>query len=271
MGIAVLLTLGAATRGLQDGRARLVGYAAAAVLAILAAIFLTRAPSEASSVISATVFLTVPVVGSVLAVGLAIGFAFVLVRIFRTRRFFWLVHIAAVSIWIVFVLFCSMFAKSMTMLNVDLVLTLLMIVAAVLLALGVQREIDAFEITVTLAAAFILIELPLIAALLPYPEQLKQSIAAIAVLTPGCVALWAGSKMLAEPSQQRAGMSRLAVSSLLYYLLLALVWSITGIDIPDLINELASSVVSFLTIPLVLLLVAAGESGARVTRPSSPD
>jgi hypothetical protein len=110
---------------------------------------------------------------------------------------------------------------------------------------------------------------------------LQQSLAVIALLTPGVAALLAGAKMLGETSEQdfppslrspqRAGMSRLAVSSLLYYLLLALVWAITGIDIPDLINKLATSVVSFLTIPLVLLLVAAGESGARVTHPSPLD
>jgi hypothetical protein len=128
----------------------------------------------------------------------------------------------------------------------------------------VQRKIDGFEITVTLAVTFLLIELPLIAALLPYPEVLKQSLAAIALLTPGCAALWAGSKMLAEPSEQRPGMTRLAMSSLLYYLLLALVWPIKDIDIPGLINGLVGSVVSFLSVPLVLLLVAAGESGARV-------
>lgn len=97
------------------------------------------------------------------------------------------------------------------------VLILLMIVAAVLLALGRQRAIDAFEITVTLAVTFILIELPLIAGLLPYPETVKLFIAAVALLTPGLAALWAGTRMLAEPSEQRAGMSRLATSSLLYY------------------------------------------------------
>jgi hypothetical protein len=270
IGIAVLLALGAATGRLGDRRARLAIYAAAAVLAILAAIFLTRAPGEANSAFSPKV-VSVPVVVSVLAVGLASSFAFVVVRIRRTRRYAWFVHVAAVLMWIVFVFFCSLFAKSMTMVNVDAVLTLLMTVAAVLLALGVQREIDAFEITVTLAATFILIELPLIAGLLPYPESLKHTIAAIALLTPGCVALWAGSKMLAEPTEQRAGMSRLAIGSLLYYLLLALVWPIEGIDIPALINGLVSGVLGFVTIPLVLLLVAAGESGARVTRPSSPD
>ena len=269
VGIAVLLALGAVTGGLRDRRARLATYAAAAVLAILAAIFLTRPPDAGSSGLAPNV-VNLPLAVFVLAVGLAVGFVFMLVRIRRTRRSTWLVYVAAVLIWAVIVVLWMLFAKTMTMLNVDVVLTLLMTVAAVLLALGVQREIDAFEITVTLAATFILIELPLIAAQLRYPEQLKQSIAAIALLTPGCAALWAGSKMLAKPSDQRAGMSRLAVSSLLYYLLLALVWAIKDIDIPGLINSLVGVVLTFLTVPVVLLLVAAGESGARVTRPSSP-
>jgi hypothetical protein len=65
-------------------------------------------------------------------------------------------------------------------------------------------------------------------------------------------------------------MSRLAVSSLLYYLLLALVWAV-DMDVPDLMNKLAGVALSFLTVPLVLLLVAAGESAAPITRPSSPD
>lgn len=263
IGAVVLLTLGAATGGLRDRRARLATYGVAAVLAVLTAIVLTHGHSTGGSAFSPKM-LSVPVVVSVLAVGLAIGFVFMLVRIRRTRRFTWLVQIAAVLIWMMFLVFCSLFAKSMTMLNVDVVLTLLMIVAAVLLALGVQRKIDAFEITVTLAATFILIELPLIAALLPYPEALNLSFAAVALLTPGLAALWAGSKMLAEPSEQRAGMSRLAVSSLLYYLLLALVWPIEGIDIPGLINGLVAGVLGFVTIPIVLLLVAAGESGARI-------
>jgi hypothetical protein len=140
--------------------------------------------------------LNVPLVVSVLVVCLVIGLICVLVRIVRTRRFAWLVYVAAVVVW---------------------VLILLMIVAAVLLALGRQRAIDAFEITVTLAVTFILIELPLIAGLLPYPETVKLFIAAVALLTPGLAALWAGTRMLAEPSEQRAGMSRLATSSLLYY------------------------------------------------------
>jgi hypothetical protein len=270
IGVAVLLALGAATGRLGDRRARLVTYAAALVLAILAAIFLTHAPGEGISDLSPKV-LNMPVVGSVLGVGLTIGVVCMVVRIRRTRRFTWFVQVAAVVIWIVFAVFCALFAKTMTMLNVDVALTLLMTVAAVLLALRVQRKIDAFEITVTLAATFILIELPLITALMPYPQRLNQTIAAIALLTPGCVALWAGTKMLAEPSEQRAGMSRLAVSSLLYYLLLALVWAIESIDIPGLISLLVTSVVGFLTIPLVLLLVAAGESGAYVTRQRPAD
>jgi hypothetical protein len=216
IGVAVLLALSSATGGLRDRRARVAIYGVAAALAILAAIFLTRAPSAGGWTFDPKL-LSIPLVGSILAASLAIGFLFVLVRICRTRRYAWFVHVAAVLIWVAIVGLGSLFAKTMTMLNVDVVLTLLMIVAAVLLALGVQREIDAFEITVSLAATFILIELPLIAALLPYPETLKQSIAAIALLTPGCAALWAGSKMLAEPSEQRAGMSRLAVSCLLYY------------------------------------------------------
>ncbi|HEX7826381.1 MAG TPA: hypothetical protein VF477_15880 [Mycobacterium sp.] len=261
IGVAVLLALGVATGSLRGRRARLVAYGLASILAMLAAILVTRVHGAGGSAVSPTMF-NGTVVVSVLAVGLAIGFVVMLVQICRTRRFAWLVHVAAVVFWMVFLVFWAVFAKEMTMLNVDVVLTLLMIVAAVLLALGVQRKIDAFEITVTLAVTFLLIEVPLIAPLLPYPEVLKQSLAAIALLTPGCAALWAGSKMLAEPSEQRAGMTRLAIGSLLYYLLLALVWPIVGIDIPGLINGL-SGVVGFLAIPLVLLLVAAGESGAR--------
>lgn len=269
IGVAVLLTLSSATGGLRNRRARLATYAVSAVLAILAAILFTRAHSAGGSAFSPTM-LNFPVVGSVLGVGLAMGVVFMVVRIRRTRRFTWLVYVAAVLIWVMILALWPLVAKPMTMMNIDLVLTLFMILAAVLLAFGVQREIDAFEITVTLAATFILIELPLIAALLPYPETLKLSIAAAAVLTPGFAALWAGTKMLAEPSDQRAGMSRLAVSSLLYYLLLALVWAV-DMDVPDLMNKLAGVALTFLTVPLVLLLVAAGESAARVTRPSSPD
>jgi hypothetical protein len=269
IGVAVLLTLSAATGGLRNRRARLATYAVSAVLATFAAILFTRAHSAGGSAFSPTM-LNIPVVGSVLAVGLATGIVCMVVRIRRTRRFTWLVYIAAVLIWVVILALWPLVAKPMTMMNIDLVLTLFMILAAVLLAFGVQREIDAFEITVTLAATFILIELPLIAALLPYPETLKLSIAAVAVLTPGLAALWAGTKMLAEPSDQRAGMSRLAVSSLLYYLLLALAWAV-DMDVPDLMNKLAGVALTFLTVPLVLLLVAAGESAAPITRPSSPD
>jgi hypothetical protein len=279
IGVAVLVTLSAATGGLRNRRARSATYAVSAVLSILAAILFTRAHSAGGSAFSPTM-LNFPVVGSVLAVGLAIGIVCMVVRIRRTRRFTWLVYVAAVLVWVAILALWPLVAKPMTMMNIDLVLTLFMILAAVLLAFGVQREIDAFEITVTLAATFILIELPLIAALLPYPDTLKLSIAAVAVLTPGFAALWAGTKMLAEPSDQdhppslrspqRAGMSRLAVSSLLYYLLLALVWAV-DMDVPDLMNKLAGVALSFLTVPLVLLLVAAGESAAPITRPSSPD
>jgi len=270
VGVAVLLALGAATGGIRDRKARLATYAVAAVLAILAAIFVTRAPGAGGSAFPPTV-LNFALVGSLLAVGLAIGIVCMLVRIRRTRRFTWLVYVAAVVIWmVIWLMLKPWLAPQMTMLNIDLVLTLFMILAAVLLAFGVQREIDAFEITVTLAATFILIELPLITALLPYPETLKLSIAAVAVLSPGLAALWAGTRMLAQPSEQRAGMSRLALSSLLYYLLLALQWAV-GIDVTALMKGLEGVALNLLTVPLVLLLVAAGESGARITPSSSRD
>src|SRR6185312_3632762 len=121
---------------------------------------------------------TAAVVGGI---GLVAGVIGVVVLIVVRRRLAWLVYLGAVLLWIVVLqVLKPWWAPDMTMLNLDVALTLLLTIAAVLLARGVQRDIDAFEITVTMAVTFLVIELPLISGLMPLPETITLWVAVTA-------------------------------------------------------------------------------------------
>lgn len=105
--------------------------------------------------------------------GLVVGVLAVIVLIVAKRRLAWLVCLAAVAMWVVlFQVLKPRWAPDMTTLDLDLMLTLLLTVAAVVLARGMQREVDAFEITVTMAVTFLVIELPMVSGLMPFSDPI---------------------------------------------------------------------------------------------------
>jgi hypothetical protein len=148
-----------------------------------------------------------------------------------------------------------------TGLNIDPALTLLLLIAAVVWIRGGQHLVDGFEIVVTLVVLSVLIELPLVLDMLPEPAQ--RGVLLAALLTPAIANIWKHPSGLDPELPGRPALRALAVTCLGYATLARLVWTI-GISGGDLINNLSTQMLNFLSVPIALLLVAAG-SAARPT------
>ena len=95
------------------------------------------------------------------------------------------------------------------------------------------------------------------------PEPARRGLLIAAVLTPPSASIWTHLSGLDPELAGRPALRALAVTCLGYATLAGLVWTI-GISGGDLINNLSTQVLSFLSVPIALLLVAAG-SAARPT------
>ena len=147
-----------------------------------------------------------------------------------------------------------------TGLNIDLPQTLLLLIAAVAWMPGGQHLVDGFEIVVTVVVVSVLIELPMVLDMLPALAQ--RGVLLAALLTPAIASIWKHLSGLDPELAGRPALRALAVTCLGYATLAALVWTI-GISGGDVINSLSTQVL-FLSVPIALLLVAAG-SAARPT------
>ena len=148
-----------------------------------------------------------------------------------------------------------------TGLNIDLPQTLLLLIAAVAWMPGGQHLVDGFEIVVTVVVVSVLIELPMVLDMLPALAQ--RGVLLAALLTPAIASIWKHLSGLDPELAGRPALRALAVTCLGYATLAALVWTI-GISGGDVINSLSTQVLNFLSVPIALLLVAAG-SAARPT------
>jgi hypothetical protein len=126
---------------------------------------------------------------------------------------------------------------------------------------GGQHLVDGFEIIVTVVVLSVLIELPMVLDMLPEPARRGLLIAAL--LTPAIASIWKHLSGLDPELAGRPALRALAVTCLGYATLVGLVWTI-GISGGDLINNLSTQVLNFLSVPIALLLIAAG-SAARPT------
>jgi hypothetical protein len=108
-----------------------------------------------------------------------------------------------------------------TGLNIDLPLTLLLLIAAVAWMRGVQHLVDGFDIIVTVV---VLIELPMVLDMLPEPAQRGLLIAAL--LAPAIASIWKHLSGLDPQLPGRPALRALAVTCLGYATLAGLVWTI---------------------------------------------
>jgi hypothetical protein len=278
IGVAAVIGIALLAGRARAHRARLVAYASAAIVAMGAAVLIPR-PVRVGGTPSPEFGLTILVGGAVIGVGLLAGVAAIVVIAIRRRRYAWLIYLGAVLSWILVIAGLKpLWAADMELLNFDLALSILLTGAAVLLAVKLQTTIDAFEITVTFAVMFLVIEVPLIGALMPAPDQAKRWLAVFALAGAAIGTVWSLTAALARASERSSAVVRLATSTLLYYLFLALAWLLPPAS-TDAIKSIPGAVQPFLTIPLVLLLVAAGEAAMKsddegvppVTHPSFPE
>lgn len=174
------------------------------------------------------------------------------------KRTSWLVYLAVVAVWVLGRhVVAGQLAPEMTMLNVDLPLTVLLTAAAGVWALGRRSTVDPFEIAATMTITFFLVELPLLGALLPNPPLVKLWLTVLALVTAAVGAVWGSTATLSKPAEQRDGFVSLCTSTLLLYLLLALAWTQADGAATAVVDGIAGLVVGYLSIPVVLLLVAA--------------
>src|SRR5581483_1893271 len=101
---------------------------------------------------------------------------------------------------------------------------------------------------------FLLIEAPLLLELLP--QQLQLIPLFIAVLGPGVVIAWKETAALRDAALTRQAMIRLATTSLVYCQIATVFW-LTDFDVPDYMMRLSDFSLAYMSVPLLLLLVAA--------------
>jgi hypothetical protein len=198
---------------------------------------------------------------ALLITGLLVGIGVLLVLAVKSRQVRLGVYLHAVALWVGVLVTLSRVVPGTTGLNIDLAPTLLLLIAAVAWMRGGQHFVDGFEIIVTVVVLSVLIELPMVLDMLPEPAQRGLLIAAL--LTPAIASIWKHLSGLDPGLAGRPALRALAVTCLGYATLAALVWSI-GISAGDVINNLSTQVLNFLSVPIALLLVAAGS----VARPT---
>jgi hypothetical protein len=175
----------------------------------------------------------------------------------RTRQVRLGVYLLAVVVWVAVLVTLSRVAPGTTGLNIDLALTLLLLVAGLAWMAGGQHLVDGFEIVLTTVVLSVLIELPI--ALNALPEIAQRGLLVAALISPGVASMWRHLRYLDPALAGRPAIRGLAVTCLGYSTLAGIVW-IFGSSVADLINSLSTVVLGFVSVPVALLLVAAASS-----------
>jgi hypothetical protein len=123
-----------------------------------------------------------------LIIGLLVGIGVLLVLAVKTGQLRLGVYLLAVALWVAVLVILSRVVPGTTALNIDLALTLLLLIAAVAWMRGRQHLVDGFEIIVTVVVLSVLIELPMVLDMLPEPTRRALLIAAL--LTPAIASIW---------------------------------------------------------------------------------
>lgn len=257
LGLGALVTLGFLSRRAQRTRGRTAAYLAAAGIAVATALALTPLSTMAASppIGKAVTDPLEVVMRAIMLLALIAAAVWLFVSAITRRRFGWLTYAFTVFAWMVVVSVWHSVAPPVQLMNFDLALTVLLGVAAGLYALGIQRAIDGLEIVVAIVVTFFLIEGPMIVAVLPEALQVLPILAVF--VGPGIASIWHDARAFEDPDEQRRAMIRLATTTLFYYSLMAT--ALANQNVAAVVNDLEQWALSFLSIPLVLLLVAARE------------
>ncbi|KLO31564.1 hypothetical protein ABW16_01610 [Mycolicibacter heraklionensis] len=270
--IAIVIIAAVVASRMEQRRQRIAAVAATLALAVFSSLWLlprqiggtrpestvVRSLREVSNPPAQTAQpITVGSALEIIEAVLAVSVVALLVATFASGRKSLGVYLTAVLVWLLSrYLVAPKVAPEMTDLNFDLVLTAVLTATAALWAAGRRGPIDPFEIAATMTVTFFLIELPLLGGLMPNPPSLKLWLAVLALVTAAVGAIWSILADLAKPAEQRDGFVRLCTSTLLLYLLLAFAWTLTD-GATALVQGISGLVLSYLAIPLGLLLVAA--------------
>ena len=258
-----------AVRRLHRASRRLSGTATTALAAasglIVSLLVLPSTGLQLPATLSSGNLVTVTVVGGLLGLAVVGVVAALVTLAVKTRQLRLAVFLVAVVGWIVIRIGLERVAPDATPLNLDLSLTLLLLVAAATWVTGLQRWVDGFEIVVTTVITIVVIQLPIVLNALP--DLAQRGLLVGALLSPGLAAGWRHTRTLAQGLSRREGFRALATSCLAYAALVGLVW-IAGVDAGGMVNSLSNLAVDYLAVPLALLLVAAG-SVARRTAPQA--
>ena len=264
IGLATLALVAGLFRDDGDGWRRAVRWGVAMTLAVVLSLLAPRSvPVDLPTFLVDGSLINLRTLIVLLIIGLMVGIAVLLVVAVKTRQVRLGMYLLAVALWVAVLVTLSRVVPGTTGLNIDLALTVLLLIAAVAWLRGGQHFVDGFEIIVTVVVLSVLIELPMVLDMLP--EAARRGLLIAALLTPAIASIWRHLSGLDPKLAGRPALRALAVTCLGYATLAGLVWTI-GISGGDLINNLSTQVLNFLSVPIALLLVAAG-SAARPTVP----
>ena len=188
--------------------------------------------------------------------------------LFRQARL--LIYLAAVGGWVLVTLLLKRWT-GVTALNLDVALTVLLMLATVFWLTGRQRAIDGYEVVLTVVVTASLWLVPL--ALRLVPDPIDDWLVAGALLLPAASSLRTHLRDRKRSGPRAAG-GQLGLTCLMYGLLAALVWVI-GAGQVTLSENVATAVSEYVLLPLGLLLILTASAGRapltsfRLTGPST--
>jgi hypothetical protein len=147
IGLATLALMAVLFRGDVDGWRRAVRWAVAMTVAVLLSLLAPRSvPFDLPSFLADGSLINRRTLIVLLIIGLLVGIAVLLVLAVKTRQVRLGVYLLAVALWVAVLVTLSRVEPGTTALNIDLALTLLLLIAAVAWMRGVQHLVDGFEI-----------------------------------------------------------------------------------------------------------------------------
>jgi hypothetical protein len=233
--VAILVTLGLLFAHRRRRWMEVLGYPLLVVAATALSVTLIPLRSSIRSLRSSGVNMRPAGILMVVVSFLVIlgALTWIIVMALKRRRFGWAAFIGAMLVWIIVIEIWGDFATPVSFVTFDLLLTVLLGIAAVAFVTGVQSAIDGYEIVAVIAVTFIL-----------------------AVVGPGVAVIWKQTAALVDKQNQRRAVQTLSITALLYCQLAAAI-GMSTVKLSDSLDALSSGGLGYLSIPLLLLLVAA--------------
>ncbi len=253
--VALLVVLGLLFARHRRPRIQVLGYPLLVVAATALSVTLIPLQSSVRPLRSSGID-TRPLRISV-AIGLLVivgALVWILVAALRRRQFGWAVFIGAMLTWTIIIDVWADVVKPISFMTFDLLLTVLLGIAAVTYMLRIQKTIDGYEIIATVVVTSVLIEFGALTDLLP--KGLSAYPLILAVAGPGVAVIWKQTANLNDRQSQRRSVQALSFTALLYTQCVA-AFAFSYVKPSESLDMLSSAGLGFLSIPLLLLLVAA--------------